>query len=446
MEELLAEFPADRLLGFRGGVQVPDGISSPPYLHWEELRHRPLPEAVESHRHWWAIAKLRRRINVRHLPLTDEAGRVFSYCLTDSLQSQLWELDRVAAGSLADVDPLLNEQTRDQFLIDAWISEAVTSSQLEGAATTSEVADELLRSGRAPNDHGEQMIFNNYHAVHHCRELEQLTPAAIQELHRILTAGTLENPADAGRLQTSSEPRIVVSDNRSQAVLHRPPRAELLPVRLEMLCRFASGELTTGYLHPLLRAIVLHFWLSYDHPFVDGNGRTARALYYQAIRRARYWLLEYVPISPFLRNAPGRYSEAFLKTESDENDLTYFLEYHLDVITRGVAELRGRLTRRLERIHGIEAALRDDPALNHRQLALLSHALRHPTARYSIATQRTSHRVAYATARADLLGLVERGLLQPAPRGLFEPGSARGKQMLFVASRKLLDLRSETGS
>jgi Fic family protein len=55
--------------------------------------------------------------------------------------------------------------------------------------------------------------------------------------------------------------------------------------------------------------------------------------------------------------------------------------------------------------------------LNHRQRALVSHALRHPNQEYLIESQRLSHNVVYQTARTDLFDLVKRGLLEARKRG-----------------------------
>lgn len=432
LDDLAQEFELAKLLRLRPRDGVTDGLSVGPYLHWEQLRHRPLPEGLSSHRQWWALAKLRRSAAARELPLTDATGRPFRFCLTDSLQRRLSEIDRRGAGTIGAPERVLNEDTKTQYLVDSWILEAITSSQLEGAATTHQVAAELLRSGRAPVDHDERMIFNNYRAVRHIREIQTLTPESVQQLHRVVTEGTLERTEDAGRLQTPEEERVVVRDNRSGEVLHRPPPAALLPARLAEMCAFGNSEGPAYYLHPVLRAAVLHFWMSYDHPFVDGNGRTARSLYYYSVAKAGYWLLEYVAISPFLKNAPAKYGEAFLFTESDDNDLTYFLEYHVETICRGIDALEQEVRDRSAYIQGIEDRLRSEGDLNHRQLSLLSHALRHPRSRYSNQTHQRSHQVAYATARADLLDLVSRGLLDEK-RG-------PGKQKLFVASDTLQQL------
>jgi Fic family protein len=141
------------------------------------------------------------------------------------------------------------------------------------------------------------MILNNFLTMQRIRELRKqpLTPQLVLDLHRLVTEGTLDDPADAGRLRPAG--KEVVVDDLYGTVLHVPPPAEELPQRLEALCLFANGKTPQVFIHPVLRAITLHFWLAYDHPFCDGNGRTARALFYWAMLHQGYWLFEFISIS-----------------------------------------------------------------------------------------------------------------------------------------------------
>jgi Fic family protein len=188
---------------------------------------------------------------------------------------------------------------------------------------------------------------------------------------------------------------------------------------------FANGENASGFVHPVVRAIILHFWLAYDHPFLDGNGRTARGLFYWSMLSQRYWLFDFVSISHILRKAPSKYAQSFLCTETDDNDLTYFVLYQLKVIRRAISELHKYLTRKIQEVKHTEKLIRESGRFNHRQLALLGHALRHPDATYSIQSHKNSHSVSYQTARTDLLNLGARGYLTQTQIGnayYFTPG------------------------
>jgi Fic family protein len=125
-----------------------------------------------------------------------------------------------------------------------------------------------------------------------------------------------------------------------------------------------------------------------------------------------YWLFEFISISQIIRKAPTQYGLAFLYTETDENDLTYFILYHLDVIRRAIDELHAYLKQKTAELKSVERSLRGIQTLNHRQRDLISHALRHPGGQYTIHFHQVSHNVVYETARTDLLDLQQRGLLR----------------------------------
>ncbi len=381
------------------------------YRHWDTLRHLTPPGDL-THREWWAAIKFARSSQRRQLPLLDNNGHPFGYVLPDVALEMLHAIDRDASGQLATPDPIASTQTRDRYVQSSLIEEAITSSQLEGAATTREVAKDMIRSGRDPIDRSEQMILNNYVAMKLVSRLskEPLSVDLIAELFRTITDGALDPSLHERGFRIPGD-GIAVYDRRDNTLLHAPPLPETIPLRMQRMCEFANSRKSGAFLHPVIRAIVLHFWLAYDHPFVDGNGRTARALFYWSMLSEGFWLAEFLSVSSILRKAPAQYARAFLYTETDENDLTYFILYHLRVILRAIQGLRAYLDRKVTEVREIERLLRSRVTLNHRQLAVLSHALRHPGMRYTIESHQTSHKVAYQTARTDLLDLARRGLL-----------------------------------
>lgn len=322
-----------------------------------------------------------------------------------------------------------DRQAGQRFLVNSLIEEAIRSSQLEGATTSRLVAKELLRSGREPKDRSELMIANNYRAMRFMHEEmgESLSPEAVLELHRIVTEGTLDDPSAAGRLQQPGEPRVAVYDRDDGHPIHRPPPAGQLPERMRLLCEFANeDEDGSRFVHPVVRAILLHFWLAYDHPFEDGNGRTARILFFWSMRSQGYWLAEYLPISRFIRMAPAQYARAFMEAETDNGDTTYFLIHQLDVIEKAIADVHKYVRRKTAEVRDVERLLEGDDDLNGRQLALLTDAVRHPDATYSFDSHAASHRVTHETARSDLRQLSERGLLTRRRKGrvhLFKPAA-----------------------
>jgi Fic family protein len=398
------------------------GIANTPtpagkYLHWDNLRHRK-PPADLTHEQWWLGIKFARFSLSRELPMADKFGRPFSFTMPPLVIEHLHEIDSRGSGRIAMPNEVTNPQTKTRFLVRSLIEEAITSSQLEGASTTRQKAMEMFRSGRLPTDKSEQMIFNNLQGMEFIRahQGDELTPELVKAIHVEMMSDTIRDE-DLGRLQTADEKRVHVTSNKDQAILHEPPPAEQLSARLEAMCDFANGRNEKEFLHPVVRAILLHLWLAYDHPFVDGNGRTARALFYWSMLNSGYWMFEFISISSILRKASTQYAKSYLYTETDDNDATYFIVYQLQVIRSALHALENYLERKTREIQKAESILRNYEGLNYRQLALLSHALRKPDSSFTVNSHRMSHRVAYATARADLLNLVDQGLLAKKVRG-----------------------------
>ena len=388
------------------------------YLHWDQMRHRQPPDGLTLNE-WWAGTAASRAKNTRLLPFTATNGSRFRFTNIDRIQQMVHRIDQQASGRIQTDEIVAQVGSRNRYLVSSLVEEAISSSLLEGAATTRRVAKELLRTGREPRDTSERMIFNNYLAMRRAEEIagsgEPLAPDHVLELHRIVTEGTLDEESEAGRLQQPGEDRVFV--DWGGELLHRPPPAEELPGRLAQLCAFANGEVGEGFLHPVVRAVLLHFWIGYDHPFADGNGRTARALFYWSMLRSGYWLAQYISISSILRNALREYVLSYLHTETDSNDVTYFVIHQLEVLELAIGELRAHLARRASEISEVERLLRGVSSLNHRQLSVIGEALRNPDAYFTIGGHERLHRVAYQSARTDLLGLEVLGVFRRVQSG-----------------------------
>lgn len=380
------------------------------YLHWDKLRHLEPPEGWTSEEYWAALKGARKSL-YKKLPFRSKNGERFQFCLTDSIFKELHWLDQNASGHIGMDKPVTNPHTRDSYLVSSLIEESISSSQLEGASTTRNVAIDMLRQDRKPQDHSEQMIFNNYHAMQFIREVknEKLTESMILHLHGLLTENTLDDVKKAGKYRGIGDD-IHVVDATASVLLHTPPDAAELPGRIAKICAFANDTDAKEFIHPVIRAIILHFMIGYDHPFVDGNGRTARALFYWSMANQGYWLMEFISISQIIKQAPAQYGRAYLYSETDDNDLTYFIVHQLEVIRKSIAALHQHLEKKTAELFEMEKRLEGSGLqgkLNHRQLAILKHAFDHPATIYSIQEHQAAHKISYQTARTDLLKLAD---------------------------------------
>lgn len=392
------------------------------YLHWDKLRFHPLPEGIDALEAWGMIKFS--RSGRQELPLTFSENRNLTYGLHSRHAEWLHQIDR-EAGSGRSIMPRSLPDDSDRYVTNSLMEEAIASSQLEGASTTRKVAKEMLRSGRMPRDKAEQMIINNYNAILEIRELKKnkFTPEVLCHLQNVLTAGTLADPSASGRFRTAAE-HVTVVDATTGEDIYVPPGADAVAGRIQELCDFANIK-STPFVHPVIKAVALHFAIGFVHPFVDGNGRTARAAFYWHMLKEGYSSFEYLPISRVLINGPMKYARAFLYTETDEGDLTYFIHYHLRAIIKAISNLHAYLAAQIALLKEANDLL-DDMELNYRQLELIRHALKHPDDVYTAATHAGKYRVTFPTARSDLLGLERAGLLTQFKKGragYFRPAS-----------------------
>jgi Fic family protein len=393
------------------------------YFHWEQLKWRTPPEG-NTHQEWWASLKIAREAARRALPWSGTEGEQASLVLTDEVLKRLHQLDRSLGGPLGAAEPgLTNQATRDRFIVLSLMDEAVSSSVLEGAMTTRKEGRELLATGREPSTHAERMVHGNWKGMELVRQQRAapLTLELLLELHTAICAESMPEE-NVGRLRRSDE-SVVVMDHGSGEVLHVPPPADELVPRLEALCAFANADDEELFLHPVLRAIALHFALAYEHPFVDGNGRVARAAFYWSLLHSGYWIGEFLSISTVLQKAPAQYAESFLLCETDGLDLTYFVLHQLEALDQALGNLRAWISRKQSEVHAAEKQMRGRRQFNHRQRDLLADALKRPGGRISIETHQRMHSVVYQTARTDLLQLARLGLLKKVKEGrafLFE--------------------------
>jgi Fic family protein len=302
------------------------------------------------------------------------------------------------------------------------MEEAIASSILEGAAAMRKAAKEMLRKGRKPKNSSEQMVVNNYEAMNYILEHrdDPLTPDRILEIHRLVTKGTIDSDA-VGQFRTSND--IVVANPVTGVVLHSPPDYQETGYHIAELCRFAnrteqdSGTGTAEYIHPVIKGTILHFLIGYVHPFNDGNGRTARSLFYWYVLSRGYWLFEYMPISRIILRSKEKYSLAYLHTEYDAMDLTYFIHYHLSCIDEARKDLLDYLEEKQTEQNATKAIIKKIRDINVREGDILRYMMEHSDEYFTIREIMQTYDTVYETARTDLLHLADLGYLTKEKRG-----------------------------
>ncbi|MDD5259404.1 MAG: Fic family protein [bacterium] len=398
------------------------------YVYWDKLKYFKFPEGIGSE-FAWGYLKLNRSQQLKKINIKDKKGDFFKYWLPDSVLRDLHYIDQQASGQILVDDPSTHTGEKERYLVSSIMEEAIASSQLEGAATTREKAKAMLREGKKPENTSEQMILNNYITIKNIKDLlkEPLSGELIRKIHASIVKDTLENPEAVGRFRKPDEEVQVVDENDGQ-VLYDPPKAEELEERIAALCNYINSSAENEFVHPVIKAIILHFNIGYIHPFVDGNGRTARALFYWFLLKNKYWLFEFLSISRILLRAPAQYARSYLYTELDDLDLTYFVTYNLRAICLSLESLKQYLAKKQQEIKESQKFIRKYPGLNHRQYELLYHAISHSDAVYSIQYIQNTYDIVYQTARADLLSLEKDGFLEK---------TKIGKKFVFIPTKNI---------
>jgi len=397
------------------------------YDYWTEFKQKNYGVKPEIA---WARREMESLSGRKKIPLSDRDGKNFSFWLTPKTQPILHFIDRESLSF-----PILDarsEAEKTRYLISSIIDEAIASSQIEGAATTRRVAKEMLASNRMPKNKSEWMIYNNYKTIEHIKEhdgKEPLSENMILNLHRMLTENTFdEKEKDSiGRFRLPVQDDDIGVYDVDGNLLYTPYCAEQVPSEMKKLIDFANAShdgAANEFIHPVVKAIIIHFWLPYIHPFVDGNGRTARALFYWFLLKSGYWIFEYISISKLVLKLSGQYKKSFLYCECSDNDMTYFILFNLRIIERSIKDIIELINENEAQQSKNRYILDKYPNLNLRQRDILINALKNPNREYKIAAHRGLHKISYATARADFLGLVELGLMESkivGKTGIFTP-------------------------
>ena len=381
-------------------------INNNQFPYWDKWKYIAKEWSYDSKK-LWAAVQSNRTGNKLHL-----VGN-YSFRLNSPsvMQEYLHDFDMNLGGSMQG-DGIIPSQEKDRYLLSSLMEEAIASSQLEGAVTTRKLAKEMLETNRKPRNESEQMILNNYEGMKWivANKDKAFTIDNILELHGIITKNTLSSTVDEGAFRTDNNVNVV--DVQTGEIVHHPPSHEQLSQLMNAFCHFANDKHAVRFfIHPIVKGITLHFLLGFIHPFSDGNGRTARTLFYWYLIKKGYWLIEYMSVSRIMLKAKAQYARAYLHTELDNNDLTYFILYNLQCIKTALEELKKYIERKTQEKKRSITLLRNTN-FNERQIHLLQEMLHDQSSNYSVGQLEKWFKVSNQTARNDLNGLVEVGLIE----------------------------------
>ena len=372
------------------------------YLHWDDLKFR---EFGESNRDdVWRVMKVMRIMTYRYVKIDD---LFLSYSLSgDYVQRTLHEIDsRIASGFLTSNG--VDDKKRIMLSVSSMMEESIASSQLEGASTTTKLAKKLLRSNLQPKDDSQRMILNNYRAMQLIKDRlsEPLTTGLIKDIHRTITEGLMDDPDTSGNFREDDS--VAVRDVYEDITYHVPVDHDVISDMMDALCEYANDD--KEFVHPIIKGIIIHYVLAYVHPFLDGNGRVSRALFYWYCLKNGYSMVEYLSISKVIKSHRQGYDMAYLLSETDDDDITYFIRYNLKMISEAIDVFDTYLKRKMKEQEETMDDLKDC-GLSYRQSQILKDMIRdgEPVSLYELAVK---YQTTVSTVRRDIVKLMDIGMI-----------------------------------
>ena len=374
------------------------------YEYWDKAKYKKLPEGFTPQMLWANVKASRLRSMI---PVWNKYS--INLCVTSQMQRLCHEFD-MKFGSFWEVEGDTQSSEKKYYLSSSLMEEAIYSSKMEGASTTRIVAKDMLRKKKSPQNKSQQMIVNNYNTIQYIVEHkdEPLTEELLLTIHRLMTEKTLDNPEDAGRFRTND--KVVVADMVEGDIIYTPPSFQEIPEFVESLCDFFNNDNPRTFIHPIIRGIIVHFMLAFMHPFVDGNGRTARALFYWYMLKEGYKLTEYMSISRVIAKSKSNYEKAFRYVENDGNDMGYFVAYNLEALEISFQQLRDYIQRK-QREKSAASSFMMAGNINQRQALVLQRLKEEPETIFTVKDVQEQFSVSSMTARKDLSDLVKQGYM-----------------------------------
>ena len=393
------------------------------YLHFDKMRFR-IPSDLDPALAWSVVkqARLKQLTQVMHL---GEPPKPCSFLYTPAMHMAISACDQhTTTAALEWMCSKIGETKHLQYLLNDLIEdEAISSSQLEGAATTTKAAKDLLKRKRGPRTPDERMIIGNFKMMKHAWDFRdrELTLDIISELHQVGVEGINDDTYRPGEFR--NDDNVVVEDGKGE-IVHQPPPAKDLESRLKLVIDWINTNHTDmksqNYIHPMIKAIIIHFIIGYEHPFNDGNGRVARSLFYWYLFKSGFGAFRYIAISNLLKIAPIQYGKSYLYTETDDMDLTYFIDYQCRVIARAIGQFKITYQTTVESMEKFNAFLYQSGLygkLSEKQRVVFNVAKSGTAEKFTITNVKDNLNCAYNTAATVLNGLVDLKLFEKTKIG-----------------------------
>lgn len=304
------------------------------------------------------------------------------FTITSNLLTYISRVE--AAKALIDHAPLV-PAWEAKFRDEALTRTVHYGTKIEGNDLTREQAQQVVRlpdmgdskavaekTGILARDRDIQEVINYRNVVNWIdgqqilHDPKVLNVDTLKTLHS-LTMQKLLDEAEIGEFRNK---QVIVRSAADGKVAFRPPIAAEIPFLIDDFFAWLHSP-AASQLHPIFRAAITHYQLVFIHPFIEGNGRTARAMANLLLYTAEYDFKRFFSIEQYFDGDVEKYYQALLSVQQNPNhDLTYWLEYFCYGIALETDKIKNQVMK-LSKDLRLKQELGQQVALSERQILLI---------------------------------------------------------------------------
>lgn len=337
------------------------------------------------------------------------------YSITNEILKKIGAIE--AAREVIENAPLIPAYEK-RFQEDAILRTVHHGTHLEGNDLSLTQAQRVLEGEKiTARDRDIQEVINYRRVIDYIDELapKKNKPLAysqdiLQKIHQSVVEKIL-TPDQVGKLRTS---QVVIRDQETGDVTFRPPPAVETPYLLEGFFEWLNSK-EGRQVHPVIRAGIAHYVLVAIHPFVEGNGRTARAFATLIFFAEGYDIRRLFSLEEYYDRDAASYYQALVEVSNqpgqlEDRDLTAWLEYFSHGFASELARVKDEV-RRLSLDSRMKAKVGRQIALSERQIKLMEYLNQHGFVKMSQA-KKILPMVSEDTILRDLRDLIKKGIIE----------------------------------
>lgn len=225
---------------------------------------------------------------------------------------------------------------------EALISRSHHSTSIEGNRLSKEQVAAIVSGKRVtakPKDKKE--VLNYISALKfidkYGRDIRKMTSSTVLKIYKLITKGVLpEKQCGAFRNRM-----VYVVDSFGRTVF-TPPKVEEVPQLVKDLCDWLNSRESKD-LYPVLTAGIAHYELVRIHPFIDGNGRAARALATLILYKLGFDIKDFFSLDDYYNEDRASYYAALQSVDVKNIDITQWLEYFVEGVARQIGGIKNKV-------------------------------------------------------------------------------------------------------